>query len=140
MIAKQEIQDYLIRIYRRALEAGIIDNKGDYRAALGMSKTTLSSAMNGSEKNLTKNLYDKVKFWAQAHNIDDDQVEAEAAKPEPAPQPQPQAPAGIFLPAETLEMYTAMAHALENLSRLVGAPGVPPGAYPTPKNDYYPNK
>ena len=73
-------QDYLRRVYYRAVNKGIIERQQDFADALGIARTSLSSAMNGAERALTKNLYEKVKMWAQLHGVDDEQ-QKEDSKP-----------------------------------------------------------
>lgn len=71
-------QDYLRRVYYRAVNKGIIERQQDFADALGIARTSLSSAMNGAERALTKNLYEKVKMWAQLHGVDDEQQKEES--------------------------------------------------------------
>lgn len=75
------LKDY----YRRLLEIGAVRNQNELAELLGMNRSTVSSAMNGSEKALTDRFLKKVCDLV---------TEAEQPKPR-----------GIFIPAETAEMY-----------------------------------
>ena len=76
-------KDYLNRIYRLALGAGLCNNKSDFADLLGMNRTGVNSALNGAERNLTDKLIQRVRLFAQTHGLEE---EKPAAQPVPAPQ------------------------------------------------------
>ena len=76
-------KDYVFRIYRLALGAGLCENKKDFADLLEMSRGSVSSAMNGSERHLTEKFMQRVRLFAQTHGLEEDKP---AAQPMPAPQ------------------------------------------------------
>lgn len=125
----EDKKDYINRIYRLALGAGLCDNKKEFADLLDMSRTGLSAAMNGNEKNLTDKLIQRVRMFAQSNGL------LEEKKPEAAPiQPKGE---GVFIPPETLDLYTNLSETCRNLSAILARMqgGVASfGSVYTPKN------
>lgn len=116
-------QEYLNEVYRKALGAGLCGSKKEFAELLRVNLTGLYAAMNGDKKNLTDSLVRKVQIFAQQNGL-----EGSDKKPETSEQKD-----GVYIPKETMDMYTSMAKALENMSAIIrGVNEVPP--LPTEKN------
>jgi len=63
--------DYILRIYNIAALRGLCKTKKEFAALLGVNDKGLSSAMNGSERNLTESLLAKVERFAKDNSLDD---------------------------------------------------------------------
>ena len=63
METKEEMQLYLQGAYRRAVGAGKCRTLKEFSELIGVDRTGLSSALNGSEKHLTKSLVKKVRAF-----------------------------------------------------------------------------
>ena len=63
METKEEMQLYLQGAYRRAVGAGKCRTLKEFAELIGVDRTGLSSALNGSEKHLTKSLVKKVRAF-----------------------------------------------------------------------------
>ena len=104
----EDKKDYINRIYRLALGAGLCDNKKDFADLLGMSRTGLSSALNGNEKNLTDKLVQRVRMFAQTQGLEEGKKAPSQPKGE-----------GVFIPPETLDLYTNLSETCRNLSAIL---------------------
>lgn len=125
----EDKKDYINRVYRLALGAGLCNNKSEFADLLGMNRAGVNSAMNGNEKNLTDKLVQRVRMFAQTHGLE----EKKETQPAPA-QPRGE---GVFIPPETLELYNNLSETCRNLSALLArAQGGVPSYTPTyaPKN------
>ena len=105
-------KDYINRIYRLALGAGLCNNKSDFADLLGMNRTGVNAAMNGNEKNLTGKLVQRVRMFAQTHGLEGDLKE-------PIPAPSQPKGEGVFIPPETLDLYTNLSETCRNLSAIL---------------------
>ena len=125
-------KDYVNRIYRLAVFAGIVANKKDFADLLEINRSGLSAALNGNEKHLTDRFVRKVQKFAEAHKLEGD-------TPFPSQQPEePKKSRTIEIPEETLELYTSLAKSVDRLSSMVermmpGASTFAGGVY-APKN------
>lgn len=100
----QERQEFLLKIYGKALEAGLCHNKKQFAEKLGIEQTGLYSAMNGSEKALTESLISKVRMWADLNELDD--------KSQPKKN-------GVLIPGPTVNLFTNLSETVRNLSETV---------------------
>lgn len=122
MATKEEKLATLTEIYRRAVGTGKCRNQKEFAVFLGVTNTTLSSAMNGSERHLTESLVNRAKAW-EAANFDGEKVR------------QPERPP-IVIPAETQDMYNNMARAIADLTDLLRRAGISIPRTSTQKNDF----
>ncbi len=76
-------KDYVNRIYRLALYAGIVENKKEFADLLEVDRSGLSSAMNGNEKNLTDRFVKRVQRFAEKYNLEG--MTAPVSEPQPEP-------------------------------------------------------
>ena len=67
----QDKQNYLKSVYRRAIDAGLCSTQQEFANLLQVNRSTLSSALHGSEKALTDRLINYVKNWANANGLED---------------------------------------------------------------------
>lgn len=67
----EDKKEYVNRIYRLALGAGLCDNKKAFADLLGMSRGAVSSAMNGSETALTDKFMQRVKMFARTSGLEE---------------------------------------------------------------------
>ena len=65
METKEEMQNYLRQIFRQAVGSGKCDTIKEFAALVGVDRSGLSSAMNGSERHLTDSLVKKVQAFEQ---------------------------------------------------------------------------
>ena len=63
-----EPQEYLNYIYNMAVLRGLCRTRKEFAGLLGRNDKALSSAMNGSQKNLSPALIREVKAFADEHN------------------------------------------------------------------------
>lgn len=111
MEAEKEV-DYIQKIYNLARVRGYCTRQKEFAQVLEVNETTLSQAMNGKGKYLTRNLMNRVKAWALQVGLVD-------ANDEPIGQGGGGQQGGVYIPAETAEMYTSMAKSIERLSAIV---------------------
>lgn len=129
MKTKEEKLAYLDRIFRASVNAGMCRTMKEFAALLNVDKSGLSSAMNGSERHLTDSLIRKVENYASLNRL-----EAEAVQDQPEVKAQP---SGIYIPQETLDLYTNLSETCRNLSAIVARLGIQAPAQPgwtSPKN------
>ena len=107
-------KEYIRNVMLKAMAAGLCSKQFEFAQILGVSRSGLSAALNGDEKNLTDSLIRKVKAFAREHGL-------EGGAPAPAVQPEPevQPKRTIEIPAETLELYTSLAKSVDRLSAMV---------------------
>ena len=109
---KSEKLQVLMSIYEELVAAGKVKTKGEMAELLGVSRSTLSSAMNGHEDQLTDSLILKAKALRRR------EVGAPVETHHEAPE-RDEAPAGIYIPKETIAFYESLAKTAENLSAIV---------------------
>ena len=105
-------KDYVNRIYRLALFAGVVANKKEFAELLEINRSGLSAALNGNERNLTDRFVRKVQKFAEAHNLEGDAPFVPETE-------QPKKSKTIEIPEETLELYTSLAKSVDRLSAMV---------------------
>lgn len=104
-------QQFLREIFFRALSTGLCNKQQEFANLVGVNASAMSSAMNGNAKFLTDSLVKKVKSWAIINGIDTDAT------------PRPQQ-TGVFVPKETLDLYTNLSETCRNLSAILRQLGV----------------
>ena len=112
-----EKKDYLQRVFRASIGKGICRTVKEFADVLGVDKTGLSSAMNGNPRNLTDRLVRKVENYAELNRLFSDDPSAPA-------QAEPSRSSGIYIPRETLDLYTNLSETCRNLSAIVARMGV----------------
>lgn len=107
MEKQEEKIHFIIDCYSLLRAKGFVKTQGDFANLLGVNQTTISMAKAGKEGYLTDNLVSKVgaKTKALVGELPD-RKEKVADK-------------GVFVPLETIEMYTSMARSIETLSGMV---------------------
>lgn len=129
METKQDMQDYLRKTYQAAIGAGLLRTVKEFAEALEVDPSGLSSAMNGRERNLTPSLIKKVRRWAETVGLEGEK------KTQPEGEKEQK---GVFIPEETLALYTNLSETCRNLSAIVAQMqvGVPQmyGTVFAPKN------
>ena len=95
-MTQEEKKDYLHRVFRAAVGAGICGSVKDFADALGVNRSGLSSAMNGSEKALTNSLVKKVRDWSVSNGLGEDTPTRTPAPP-------------VTIPGETMRLFETMA-------------------------------
>lgn len=105
-------KDYVNRIYRLAVYAGVVTNKKEFADLLEINRSGLSAALNGNEKHLTDRFVRKVQKFAEAHHLEGD-------VPFQAQPEEPKKSRTIEIPEETLELYTSLAKSVDRLSAMV---------------------
>ena len=126
--------EYVTRIFYAARMRGICKTQGDFARLLGMNNGTISKALQGDDRYLTDNFIKRVQTWAQQRGLEGEETKEPVAV---AAEPKERAADGVFIPRETLELYTSLAKSVDRLSAMVERmqPGgsVYGGAY-APKN------
>lgn len=115
----EEKKNYLKAILSKARLAGLCTTQAEFAELIGVTKTTMSSAMQGREGYLNDRFMARVMQFAQEHGLDGDAAQPSDKRPD------------IVIPAETLELYTAMAKSIDRLSALVDR--LAPGADAVPR-------
>lgn len=70
-----ENKDYLNAIYRAACFKGLCSSVKEFADILDMSRTSLSSAMNGNEKYLNPTFMKKVRLFAQMNGLEESSIQ-----------------------------------------------------------------
>lgn len=111
---KKEQHALLHEIFRQLQAAGKLRTQGDFAQLLGVSRNYISRAMNGYAEALTPMLMSKaVQLRNQLLNGESPVL------PSPASPERDEAPAGIYIPKETIAFYESLAKTAENLSAIV---------------------
>jgi phage repressor protein C with HTH and peptisase S24 domain len=71
MVELEEKKEYLKTVYNLAVLRGLCGTQKEFAQLLGIDKSGLSMAMNGSERHLTPSLIGKVEMFATANGLDD---------------------------------------------------------------------
>lgn len=121
-------KDYVNRIYRLAMYAGIVENKKEFADLLEVDRSGLSSAMNGNEKNLTDRFVRKVQKFAEQHNLES--VTAPGVEPQKEAQSEDWRERLIESQQRTIESQQRTIEALTSMQTGIAIPG---GVY-APKN------
>ena len=115
------------RIFNEARNRGLCRTQKQFAALLGMDQSTISNALQGKEKYLTRNLVKRFQIWeSQVLNPSGQLKAAATTRPDPKPD--------IVIPAATMELYTSMAKSIDRLSEMVerlmpGASAYVPGGF-----------
>ena len=123
-------KDYVNRIYRLALFAGLVENKKDFADLLEMERSSVSGAMNGNEKNLTDRFVRRVQKFAEAHHLGEEPGTFTPA-PEVQPEPEDWKQRLIESQQRTIESQQRTIEALTSIQ--AGVPAYLGGVY-APKN------
>lgn len=91
----EEKQTYIRRVFNLACTAGLCQTQKEFAELLGITSSTLSSAMNGSERHLTESLVIRVRAFALEHGLENNPK-----------------PGGVYLPPETLEFITNLSETI----------------------------
>lgn len=105
-------KDYILIIYHKACVAGLCSTQKEFAALIGVDRSTMSSALSGKERALTKSLETRVRLFAQAHNLDGD-------APQPAEPANTSTERGVFLPEETRQMFENLTETIKLQARLL---------------------
>lgn len=122
--------DFLSRTYELARMKRLCKNQKEFADLIGISRTSLSLALNGAEAYLTDNLMVKLRLFANENGL-----EEEPQQPKAQEDNRPD----IVIPAATMELYTSMAKSIDRLTALVermqpGASAFTAGYSTAPKN------
>lgn len=127
----EEKKDYINALYLDAMRAGMCNNVREFAELVGINYTTVSSAMNGNARYLTNSLFTRIQRWATYAGLREGDVpRVEQHQPEKKKEEDK----GVYIPHETMEMYTSMAKAIENMSEIIRNTGAPAPTLPTQKN------
>ena len=103
----EELHDRLIAAYNTLRANGKVHSQHDFALLLDASDTTVSRAFNKDPRYLTRNIVKR------AESIVDGKVPQKAERT-----PQPEAK-GVFIPAETMDLYTNLSESVRILSETV---------------------
>lgn len=106
MTTKEKLE-YIDRSFNTLRAKGIVKTQAEFAQALGISATSLSAAKRGRDGYLTESLINRIE------GLMTEKVGNQSAPSEKV------AEKGIYVPLETIEMYTAMARSIETLSGMV---------------------
>lgn len=101
-------------IFEELRDAGKVRTQGEFADLMGVSRNAVSLAMNGREQYLTSSLITKAHRLRQQLLLGERPVETHHVAPE-----RDEAPAGIYIPKETIAFYESLAKTAENLSAIV---------------------
>lgn len=103
--------DYIARVLNEARLRGLCKSQKEFAELLGMNPSTISNALKGDERYLTKTLLRRIELWeSQVLNGPMGQQPVQAAEPQKQ---------DIIIPAATMELYTSMAKSIDRLTALV---------------------
>jgi hypothetical protein len=88
---------------------GICKTQGEFSQLLNANAGSISKALQGDPKYLTKNLVKKIRAWAVAQGLEED----ESLLP-----PKPKRP-DIVIPAETADLYNNMSETIRIQAELI---------------------
>lgn len=106
-------KEYILTIYHKACMAGLCNSQTGFAELLGVQRTGISAALNGSERHLTKSLENKVRLFAKANHLED-----EAATPSVAEAAATAGP-GVFIPEAARVLFENMSEALKLQAKLL---------------------
>lgn len=120
----EEKQEILVGIYRKALGLGVVKTVKEFAEALEMNVSGVSSALNGSEKHLTKSLITKARRWEE-RTFPGGELPKQEKRPD------------VVIPAETLDLYNNMARAIADLSDILRRAGISVGVGSSIQKNFY---
>lgn len=118
--------EILTSIYRKALGLGVVKTVKEFAEALEMNVSGISSALNGSEKHLTKSLITKAQRWEE-RTFPGGELPKQERRPD------------VVIPAETLDLYNNMARAIADLSDILRRSGISVGVGSNLEKNFYRN-
>lgn len=98
----EEKKTYILRIFNLASARGLCRTRGEFAALVGINPSVLSSAINGSERNLTDSLLRKVQALSRRYQLDGEEADPQF----------PPTSGGVWLPAETAQLYNNMSETI----------------------------
>lgn len=142
MKTKEEKLNYVQNVFKTGLGLGLFRTVKQWAELLGVDKSGLSSAMNGSDRNLTDNLVRKIEIWANEnigkYVVKPDGSEAfvmnlDDLKPDKEKEHNAR---GIYLPEETRAMYENMTETIRIQAEIIARmqAGTLPSYIPSSKN------
>ena len=124
-----ERRAYIQQIFNLARINVVCSNQKEFAEKIGVNRSTLSLALKGDARYLTEGLEVRVRYFAQQYELD--------LSPAPASREHQAQPSGIYIPQETLDLYTNLSETCRNLSAIVARLGIQAPAQPgwtAPKN------
>lgn len=106
MTADEKIA-YLTKAINTLRARGVVRNQGEFAALVGVNPVTISAAKKGNPVYLTDNLISRIEAIMDEHPSEKPKVQDNAQGN------------GVYIPMETVEMYTNMTATIDRLSRLV---------------------
>lgn len=106
-------KEYVLTIYHKACMAGLCGTQKDFASLVGVDRSTMSSALSGKERALTKSLESRVRLFAKANHL-----EEEAATPSVAEAAATAGP-GVFIPEAARVLFENMSEALKLQAKLL---------------------
>lgn len=107
ILDREKKQKLISDSYHMLKAKGLVNTQAEFAQMLGISRTSLSMAKSGRDGYLTESLINrleaKMKELVGEVPTDEEKV----------------AEKGVFVPKETIEMYTAMARSIERLTGIV---------------------
>lgn len=121
----EEKKEYINRVFRDAIAAGLCRKQKEFAELLGLDPSTMSSVLNGKEKYLTDSVIRRIQAW-----------EKQVLEPRRGSQPYQQQRPDIVIPAATADMYNNMSETIriqaEIISRLQGGAALYPAPFSVP--------
>ena len=105
---KEEKVAYIYKVYGLACAKGLCKNRTEFARLLDINPSSLSAGLNTRPEYLTEKLMERVAMFATENGLDSAQ--------EVAPQPEAK---GVFIPAETMDLYTNLSESVRILSETV---------------------
>lgn len=116
MMTQEEKLNYVQKIFQAGLGAGVFRTVKQWAELLEVDKSGLSSALNGSERNLTDSLVRKIERWAKDYLPEADNSKTRFVLTNPKEQVSAR---GIFLPEETRAMYENMSETIKIQAQII---------------------
>ena len=98
----EEKKEYINRIFNLACAKGVCRTRQDFAALLEIHYTTISSAMSGNGRFLTDSLIYKVQKLSRRYQLDGEEADPQF----------PPTSGGVWLPAETAQLYNNMSETI----------------------------
>lgn len=116
MMTQEEKLSYVQKIFQAGLGAGVFRTVKQWAELLEVDKSGLSSALNGSERNLTDSLVRKIERWAKDYLPEVDNSKTRFVLTNPKEQVSAR---GISLPEETRAMYENMSETIKIQAQII---------------------
>lgn len=98
----EERKSYILRIYNLASAKGLCRTRAEFATLVGTNPSVLSAALNGNERNLTDSLVRKVQSLSRKYQLDGEEADPQF----------PPTTGGVWLPAETAQLYNNMSETI----------------------------